>query len=57
MSLLMRPLAWPRTVFGRLVAILFAGLVAAALVRQAQRRMPGEPDVATPAVAGVGATA
>lgn len=36
---------------------LFAGLVAAALVRQAQRRMPGEPDVATPAVAGVGATA
>ena len=29
MSLLMRPLAWPRTVFGRLVAILFAGLVAA----------------------------
>ena len=29
MRLLMRPLAWPRTVFGRLVAILFAGLVAA----------------------------
>jgi signal transduction histidine kinase len=29
MSLLVRPLAWPRTVFGRLVAILFAGLVAA----------------------------